>query len=64
MTTPKLEDQPHAFSATRKGTPIGVRGTWAHHCDECGRGPNDPVHAVSDEENFASLLRAIEGKES
>ena len=52
----------HAFYATRKGTPKGVKGNWANVCDVCGGGLRDPQHVVSQEEADKNVLDAIEGK--
>ena len=52
----------HAFYATRKGTPKGVRGDWANRCDVCDRGVDDPIHIVSQAEADQNLLDAITGK--
>jgi len=63
MKQPIIEALPHAFFATRKGTPIGIPGTWTRHCDECGHGPEHPVHSVPSAEGFRAILRAIEGSD-
>jgi len=52
---------PHAFYATRKGTPKGETvPTWWKFCDECGDGREAPQHRVSQAEEDNALLRAIE----
>lgn len=56
--------KPHAFYATRKGTPKGVAGNWANHCDDCGEGVNTAIHDVSNAENGAALLRALEDSDA
>jgi hypothetical protein len=50
----------HAFHATRKGTPKGERSDWHRICDECGEGPDHPVHVVSRAEEEKTLLRVME----
>lgn len=53
----------HAFFATRKGTPKGVAGDWAKHCDVCGGDMSEPQHRVSQAVADQSVLDAIEGKD-
>ncbi len=52
----------HAFYATRKGTPKGVKGDWANRCDVCDLGLRDPIHVVSQAEADQNVLDAIEGR--
>jgi len=56
---------PHVFFATRKGTPIGERGTWAHRCDVCGLGPDAAIHqGATQAEHDVALLTLLHGRAS
>lgn len=52
---------PHAFFATRKGTPKGISGNWWEYCDECGGRMEDPQHRVTQEVSEQAILNAIAG---
>lgn len=43
---------PHAFFATRKGTPKGVAGDWAKRCDICDEGPDAHWHRRASQEQL------------
>ena len=55
---------PHAFYATRKGTPKGVSGDWWKRCDVCDEGLEAPQHRQASQEQMdQGILDAIEGKD-